>query len=241
MSFFKKKRFSEVEGYERISRLIEDRQRELGGDEVEDDGLDEDTVLLQPQVRNPREPLAEAPTSRRPSDTFLAQPLAQPPDAAGRMEQAPFQAIAPETAPPPAPQSQFAPPQVAPMAPPRMAVPDLPALSGKAVSLVSKDAVWDGKLSCTGDVRVEGRLEGEVETNGTLFVAAEARVQGIVRARSVMLAGEIEGQLRCEERLEILPGGSARGEIDTGALVVHEGAFIESKFQMRREAAPAHA
>jgi cytoskeletal protein CcmA (bactofilin family) len=122
-----------------------------------------------------------------------------------------------------------------------MAVPDLPSLSGKAVSLVSKDAVWDGKLSCTGDVRVEGRLEGEVETNGTLFVAAEARVQGIVRARSVMLAGEIEGQLRCEERLEILPGGSARGEIDTGALVVHEGAFIESKFQMRREAVQAHA
>jgi cytoskeletal protein CcmA (bactofilin family) len=120
-----------------------------------------------------------------------------------------------------------------------MQAPEFPTVAGKAVSLVSKDAVWDGKLACTGDVRVEGRLEGEVETAGTLYVAAEARVHGTVRARSVMLAGEIEGQLRCEERLEILPGGSARGEIDTGSLVVHEGAFIESKFQMRREGTPA--
>lgn len=120
-----------------------------------------------------------------------------------------------------------------------MAVPDMGTAAGTAVSLVSADAVWTGKLQCAGDVRIEGRVEGEIETNATLYVVAQAHINGTVRARNVMLAGEIEGQLRCEDRLEILPGGSARGEIDTGALVVHEGAFIESKFQMRRDASPA--
>lgn len=204
MSFFKKKRFgSEVEGYDRITRMIEGRQEE-DDDEFDDDALDEDTVLLTPG-RGSREPVDESVSIVRAPEyrTNDVAPAARP-----RGE-----TLAP-----------------APAAP-RMSVPDLSAVSGGA-SLVSKDAVWDGKLSCNGDVRIEGVIQGEVETGGVLYVAAEARVYGIVRARNVMLAGEIEGQLRCDERLEILPGGSARGEIDTGSLVVHEGAFIESRFQM---------
>lgn len=209
MSFFnKKKRFSEVEGYERISRLIEDRQREGSSDSVEGDDLEEETVLLTPAPRAARE------SSGATAATLSRLPDTRPPESEPAARQEP-----PGFAPPP------------PAAAPRIPLPDLTAVSGGA-SLVSKDAVWDGKLSCTGDVRIEGVLQGEVETTGTLFVAAEARVNGIVRAKNVMLAGEIEGQLRCEQRLEILPGGSARGEIDTGSLVVHEGAYIESKFQM---------
>jgi cytoskeletal protein CcmA (bactofilin family) len=231
LSIFKKKRFSEVEGYERISKLIEERQREMSGDEVDPDDLGEDTVLLAPASRpGQREQPIEPPTQRR-----LPDPYAASAEPVARTE--PPQAFAPAM-----PAGPLIPPQPAVATtpqPPRMQAPEFPTVAGKAVSLVSKDAVWDGKLACTGDVRVEGRLEGEVETAGTLYVAAEARVHGTVRARSVMLAGEIEGQLRCEERLEILPGGSARGEIDTGSLVVHEGAFIESKFQMRREGTPA--
>lgn len=222
MSFFKKKRFSDVEGYERISRLIEDRQRELTG-EGADEELEEDTVLLSPQARAAREPGAESVSLVRPPEARGAD--AEPLPRSERREVPAFAQAAAAAAPAAAP-------------PPRMPLPDLSAISGGA-SLVSKDAMWDGKLSCTGDVRIEGVLEGEVETSGTLFVAAEARVHGTVRAKNVMLAGDIEGQLRCDERLEILPGGSARGEIDTGSLVVHEGAFIESKFQMHTGAVAA--
>jgi cytoskeletal protein CcmA (bactofilin family) len=224
LSFFKKKRFGD-EGYERISRLIDERQREL--DESAAD-LEEDTVVLAPQLRaQPREaasaPPAEAAALRRPG----AEPMPSnfpPPDRSD--SPVPFtEAAIPSFSPPPAP---------------RPLPDDLAAATGP-ISLVAKEAVWDGKLSSTGDVRVEGRLQGEIQTGGTLYVAAQARVQGMVRARNVILAGEIEGQLRCEERLEILPGGSARGEIDTGTLVVHEGAFIESKFQMRREGVTARS
>lgn len=213
MTFFnRKKRFGDVEGYERISRSMEERQRELTGDHPEDDALEEDTVVLSPQARGSREPITEAVELVRPSQ---ARAVDVPP------------APRPERAEAPAPAAP------GPVVAPRMAVPVTPAVSSGAC-LVSKDAVWDGKLSCNGDVRIDGVLQGEVETSGTLFIAADARVQGIVRARNVMLAGDIDGQLRCEERLEILPGGSARGEIDTGTLVVHEGAYIESRFQMRR-------
>lgn len=211
MSFFKKKRFgSDVEGYERITRMIEGREQDVDDDEFDED-LDDDTVLLTPQARAQREPVAESVSVVRAPDTRTTSG-----DGGLRGERS----------------------DAGTTTPARMPVPEMPAAASGA-SLVSKDAVWDGKLQCNGDVRIEGVIQGEVETGGVLYVTADARVFGTVRARNVVLAGEIEGQLRCEERLEILPGGSARGEIDTGSLVVHEGAFIESRFQMHSGATPA--
>jgi cytoskeletal protein CcmA (bactofilin family) len=233
VSFFsKKRRFSEVEGYERISRGIEERQRELGGEGGADDDLADDTVLLAPSARA-AEPVVESVTPIRPSEVRAAAaptvgPAPTAPPAAGEWS-------------PPAPTGTGAAPLTPDAAAPaRMPVPDLLSVGGGA-TLVARDAVWDGKLTASGDVRVEGTIQGEIEAGGTLFVAAQARVQAVVRAKNVVLGGEIEGRVFCEGRLEILPGGSARGEIDTGALVVHEGAFIDSKFQMHGAPAPARA
>jgi cytoskeletal protein CcmA (bactofilin family) len=230
--FFRKKRYSEVEGYDRISRMIDDQPSE--GDEGDEDQFEEDTVLLTRDSQENQMSNEETAAGREmmpiTDDTTVGESVTvvkAPP---------PPQREAPPTVTPvpvPAP-SAFA----APFEPPRMTVPDLSAAAGQSgASLVAKDAIWEGKLVCTGNVRIEGTLRGEVETDGTLFVAAEAQVDGTVRARNVTLAGEVKGNLHCDERLEILPGGAARGDVKTGALVVHEGAFIDSRFQMQREVA----
>jgi cytoskeletal protein CcmA (bactofilin family) len=224
--FFKKKRYSEVEGYDRISRMVEDNQGE--GGQGEEDLFEEDTVLLSRESRDSAAGRDAAGTDQTFQESVT---VVKAPPVATRE---PSPTVTPATVPPPAP-----PPSVpAPLEPPRMPIPDMSlGASQTGASLVAKDAVWEGKLICSGNVRVEGTLRGEIETQGTLFVAAEAQVDGTVRARNVTLAGEIKGDLHCDERLEVLPGGAARGEVDTGALVVHEGAFIDSRFQMRREAA----
>lgn len=238
--FFRKKKYGEVEGYERISRRIEDRQADGSGEDLTDDELfADDTVLLTRESASPRgapaSPRAELPghemvaTDEQPIQETVT--LVRPPER--------------PTAPPPrsAPNGESHAASVTPslgsaLTPvidsPRMAMPDLSMGTAAGASLVAKDAVWEGKLVCSGNVRVEGRLRGEIQTTGALFVAADAHVEGSVRARTVTLAGEIQGDVRCDDRLEILPGGAAHGEVDTGALVVHEGAFIESRFQMRR-------
>jgi cytoskeletal protein CcmA (bactofilin family) len=233
--FFRKKRYSDVEGYDRISRMIDDQPSD--GEEGGEDLFEEDTVLLTRDAQESQMTSEEAAagretmpatdvTSVEESVTVVKAPPPTPPREVSST-------VTP--APVPAPvASAFA----APFEPPRMTVPDLSAATGQGgASLVAKDAVWEGKLVCSGNVRIEGMLRGEVETDGTLFVAAEAQVDGTVRARNVTLAGEVKGNLHCDERLEILPGGAARGEVKTGALVVHEGAFIDSRFQMQREVA----
>jgi cytoskeletal protein CcmA (bactofilin family) len=234
--FFRKKRYDDVEGYERISRTIEDRESDGEGNEG---ALEDDDTVLFTRGRGQADPSAAS--SAEYDDLDDAQRAAVEESVTVVRTPAPAQSREPVPTVTPAPM-----PAPAPAATtytgfesPRMTLPDMSMATGQGggASLVAKDAVWEGKLVCAGNIRIEGRLRGEIETQGTLFVAPEAQVDGTVRARNVTLAGEIKGDLRCEERLEILPGGAAHGDVDTGALIVHEGAFIDSRFQMRREAA----
>ena len=109
-----------------------------------------------------------------------------------------------------------------------------------AGSLVSAEAVWEGRITTSGDLRVEGTIHGEIEADGSLAVAAQAHIDGTIVARRIVLAGEIRGEVRCEERLELLTGSNLGGDVETGTLVVHEGAYIEAnRFKMLRSEAPS--
>lgn len=260
--FRKRKDAGGGQGYDRISQLIEDRQRELALDSSGDDELDEDTILMhgrgapadeaEPEdmavslinLRGPRAPHLDQPES---ADLYahaaVTLPLASPPPAASEPEAEPpaFEAESEEYRPAPPFDTPSAPnwetPRSRPETPP-MRVPDLRGMSA-AGTLVAADAVWDGKLRSEGDIRIEGIVRGEITTAGTLVVAPEAQVHGTIHARNLLIGGDVEGDVTCDERLEILPGGSARGQINSGTLVVHEGAYIDSRFQMRHD--PGHA
>jgi cytoskeletal protein CcmA (bactofilin family) len=229
--FFRKKgKYTDVEGYNRISRLIEDRQRDVPDSTETDIDFDDEGVLLtrepMPRERGGVRMPEETPSVSTVRPMFPANEEALAPPAVEEDRRVPFQSDS---------VTEIRRQPAAEVAP---AIPETPAQTsmpnGSNVCFVSAEAVWEGKLSTAGDLRVDGTLNGEIETEGTLFVSANARVDGIIQARSLVLAGEVEGRVRCGERLEILAGGTARGEIETASLIVHEGAFIDSRFQMKR-------
>ncbi|GEM_PF-1184831 len=264
---FRKRKDGGDQGYDRISRLVEERQRELaeGADEGED--LEEDTIIMHAAGAQAPD---EAGSEDRPVSLFNVRGAARPEPSSADADAT---VLAPQrgepAAPAPAPDFTGVAAESEPAQPdldfepepeheeparssfaaagwemertvldrPPMAMPDLHRAGGDG-TLVAANAVWEGKLRSEGDVRVEGVVQGEIDTTAMLVVAPAARVLGTIRARSVMIAGEVEGEVMCEERLEVLPGGSARGQINSGTLVVHEGAYIDSRFQMRREAEP---
>jgi len=244
--FFRKKgKYTDVEGYNRISRLIEDRQRELSDEAEPESDFDDEGVLLT------REPLArdrggprtheESPTVSSVRPIFRVSEETTPASTSLSEERRiPFQPdtmsdVMPEE-PAPEPEATVAEGALAPAAPSFQPQASVSTHDG---CVVAAEASWEGKLSTSGDIRVDGTVRGEIETGGTLYVSASARIEGTVQARSVVLAGEVEGQVTCSERLEILAGGTARGEIETASLVVHEGAFIDSRFQMTKAGAPS--
>ncbi len=112
--------------------------------------------------------------------------------------------------------------------------------SGRSECVIDADAVWEGKIESRGSLRIEGTAHGELEVTETLTVGSLAQVDGTVRARTIVLGGDLTGTIQCDDRLELLTGSSIGGDIEIGTLVVQEGAYIEAtSFKMLKARPPS--
>ena len=99
-------------------------------------------------------------------------------------------------------------------------------------SVIDRNSIFDGTFHTTRDLRVEGEVKGTIDCKGTLFVANGAVVGARVEADNVTVAGDLNGEVRCRGRLQIMPTGKVRGKIVTQTLVINEGAFYEGQLEM---------
>jgi cytoskeletal protein CcmA (bactofilin family) len=108
-----------------------------------------------------------------------------------------------------------------------------PSIDGiDAESLIGENTSFEGTLKSDGPVRLLGAIQGEIESKSTIIVEEKARVTARLTAAQVMVAGQVDGQIYCDGRVEIRPTGRVTGEINAGALVVQEGAYFDGNSKM---------
>lgn len=100
------------------------------------------------------------------------------------------------------------------------------------VCAVGAGARFQGLLSFWGAARVEGTMEGEVASRGTLEVGPAATVTGRVEVDVLVVEGTVAGEVYARERVEVLPGASVTATIRTPRLAVAEGAHFEGRLDM---------
>jgi cytoskeletal protein CcmA (bactofilin family) len=110
-------------------------------------------------------------------------------------------------------------------------ISELPAVNAQT-SVVAHDTTWKGDLESDGSVHVHGRVEGSIRAKLDIFIAEEADVDATVTATNVVIAGLIQGSIRCSNRFEVLPQGRVSGDINAPTLVIHEGAHVTGQFRM---------
>jgi cytoskeletal protein CcmA (bactofilin family) len=90
-------------------------------------------------------------------------------------------------------------------------------------------------------LRIEGTLEGGIQCQGDVVVAATGLVKGTIQARRLSVRGQVEGVLKVETCLEILGSGRVEGEVELGTLVVDEGGILQGTCVHRSAAVPEKA
>jgi cytoskeletal protein CcmA (bactofilin family) len=96
-------------------------------------------------------------------------------------------------------------------------------------SLIAADITIEGKIDGTGHVRLAGRFKGDVHIQGDLAVEAGAKLTGSVRANSVAIAGEVEGNIESALRVELLETGVLNGDLKAGTLTVVAGSRMRGR------------
>jgi cytoskeletal protein CcmA (bactofilin family) len=83
-------------------------------------------------------------------------------------------------------------------------------------------------LTGAGDIRVDGRLSGNINIDGNMFVGDTGAVAGIVKAESAQVAGNFEGNLTVVNGLHLMSTAALTGNVETGKIVVDEGAVFNA-------------
>lgn len=90
-------------------------------------------------------------------------------------------------------------------------------------TILAENVYITGQISSKGSMRIDGEVDGNVESKGDLIVGERGRVKGNVNAHSVLVAGRVEGNVQAKGRTEVRPGGLLIGDVDADTFVVEEG------------------
>lgn len=101
-----------------------------------------------------------------------------------------------------------------------------------AINMISQGTIIDGSLISKNDVRISGRVDGEVRAEGKVILANEGYVKGNVNAGEADVAGTVEGELNISKRLILRQSARIKGDIQTKVLLVEEGAVFEGACRM---------
>ena len=99
-------------------------------------------------------------------------------------------------------------------------------------TLLGRGVDFKGIVSFDGTVRVDGRVEGEIRTTGTLIVGEHAVIKGIVSAGVLINSGKINGTITANEKIQILKPGILVGDIRTPIIAIEEGSHFHGMCDM---------
>ncbi|NQT56735.1 MAG: polymer-forming cytoskeletal protein [Desulfobacteraceae bacterium] len=102
-------------------------------------------------------------------------------------------------------------------------------------SFLGKDTEFEGKLSFTGAVRIDGVFEGEIFTKGTLIVGEKAIIKSDIHTSRIIISGEVHGNIVAENSIRIQAPGKVFGNIQSPILTIDEGVIFEGSCQMQKQ------
>jgi cytoskeletal protein CcmA (bactofilin family) len=104
--------------------------------------------------------------------------------------------------------------------------------SSENFTFLGKGADFKGVMSFDGTIRIDGRVEGEIYTTGTLIVGEHAVIQGTVSVGVLMNSGKINGAITAVEKIQILKSGILIGDIRTPVIAIEEGSRFHGMCDM---------
>ena len=102
-------------------------------------------------------------------------------------------------------------------------------------SVLGAGISWQGQISGTGGIRIDGAYDGEIALRGLVVIGEAGRVTcEHIRAATVVVAGSVKGDITAR-RVEITRTGRVWGNVVTTSLSTEEGAFLKGEITMEEE------
>jgi cytoskeletal protein CcmA (bactofilin family) len=99
-------------------------------------------------------------------------------------------------------------------------------------NLLSADVEIKGSIKFQSELTIDGKVEGEISSNGVLTVGENAEIKGEIKTKSVTVLGKVHGNITVEERCELKSHAVLYGDLKATRLVIEEGATFVGKSEV---------
>jgi cytoskeletal protein CcmA (bactofilin family) len=101
---------------------------------------------------------------------------------------------------------------------------------------IGKSVVIKGELSGSEDLTIEGQVDGKIELKDhALTIGPNGKIKAHIFAKSVIVLGEVNGNVNASEKVDIRDGGSVDGDIVSPRVAIAEGAHFRGSVDMQRK------
>ncbi|HJT22176.1 MAG TPA: polymer-forming cytoskeletal protein [Nitrospira sp.] len=101
-------------------------------------------------------------------------------------------------------------------------------------AFVGKGVEFKGTISYSGTVRIDGALDGEIRTDGTLLIGEEAVIQAKISAGTIVCKGKITGDVVAKERVKLRAPAVVNGSVKTPVLSMEDGVLFNGGLEMNQ-------
>lgn len=107
---------------------------------------------------------------------------------------------------------------------------------------IGKSVIIRGELSGSEDLYFDGEIEGSIDLNGhSLTIGPNGRIRANLHAKSVVVHGRVDGNVRVEDRVELKASAVLSGDISTQRIAIEDGAFLKGSIDIHRPEAKPEA
>lgn len=99
-------------------------------------------------------------------------------------------------------------------------------------TVISKGTVLEGNIETLGNVRIDGRIKGNIKSKAKVALGPTSHVDGNISSQNADVEGEVRGKVEISDILVLKSTASVSGDISTGKLVVEPGAVFNGSCKM---------
>ena len=107
--------------------------------------------------------------------------------------------------------------------------------SGELNTMVGKGSKVQGNITVQNSLRVDGMITGNIQSTDTVIVGKEGKVKGEIKAKDILIAGVVRGQVYAENKVYLESKSTIEGDVKASRLVVDEGAAFDGQCTMKND------
>ncbi|MDI6802359.1 MAG: polymer-forming cytoskeletal protein [Bacteroidota bacterium] len=100
------------------------------------------------------------------------------------------------------------------------------------LNLIGTGTIIEGKLRSRGNIRIDGKVIGELFASELVSVGSSGEIEGSVSAKNISIGGKIKGSITVQEKLVLENKAIVSGDIRAAKLVIDEGAIFDGNCTM---------